>query len=60
MKQKSVKHSKEVIDKITATKIEKYGIHVKCIETNQIFNSMGEASKIMNIDKSSISRCCKG
>jgi len=60
MRKKNIKHSQEVINKITATKIEKYGIHVKCVETNQIFNSMGEASRIMNIDKSSISRCCKG
>lgn len=57
---KNTKHSPEVIKKMTSTKIDKYGIRVKCIETNQLFESMGEANRITGIDKSSISRCCKG
>ena len=31
-----------------------------CIETGEIFSSMGEASRMKQIDKTSISRCCNG
>ena len=33
---------------------------VKCIETNQIFKSIMEASRVMGCSDSHISRCCKG
>lgn len=33
---------------------------VKCINTDEIFDSAVEAAKRYNIDKSSISKCCKG
>lgn len=31
-----------------------------CVETNQIFGSIREAEREMNIDRSTIIRCCKG
>jgi hypothetical protein len=33
---------------------------VLCIELNKIFESIGSASKEMNIDKKGISKCCRG
>lgn len=33
---------------------------IKCIETNQIYNSVSEAGRALNIDKGAISRCCNG
>ena len=54
------KRSEEAISKMTATKINKYGIKVQCIETKQIYDSMGEAARATGIDKTSISRCCAG
>lgn len=54
------KHSVETIKQITKTKQEQTGFKVICIETGEIFQSMGEASKIKKVDKTSISRCCNG
>ena len=50
----------KTVAKMTATKIEKYGLAVICVETQQVFASMGEAARITGIDKTSISRCCNG
>ena len=45
---------------IKKSKIETVGNKVFCVELNTVFPSMGEAMRITGIDKSSISRCCKG
>lgn len=39
---------------------EKQGVKVLCEETNTIYNSFTEASKLTGIDKSSINMCCTG
>ena len=54
------KHTPKTIEYITKLKQEQSGIKIICVETGEIFLSMGEASKIKNIDKTSISRCCNG
>ena len=36
------------------------GTHIICIETNEVYSSINEASKKINGDASTIARCCKG
>ena len=43
------KHTPETIEYITKLKQEQSGIKIICVETGEIFLSMGEASKIKNI-----------
>ena len=53
------KHTQETKDKIKKSKI-KDSLSVICIETNKIYNSLADAEKATGIDKSSISKCCRG
>jgi group I intron endonuclease len=50
-------HKGKIVSEETKIKISK---RVICIETGEIFNSIKNASKVKNIDASSISACCKG
>ena len=54
------KHTEETKKHIAEIKQETCGKKVMCIETKVIYPSIGEASKQTGIDKSSISRVCKG
>lgn len=54
------KHTEETKKHIAEIKQEACGKKVMCIETKVIYPSIGEASKQTGVDKSSISRVCKG
>lgn len=54
------KHSLETIKNIKEIKQNNSGKQVMCLETKEIFPSFGEASINKKVDKTSISRCCKG
>lgn len=53
---KGVPMSDEQKEKLKASRKDKK--RVMCIETNIIYESIGEASRNTNIDKTTISRCC--
>lgn len=51
-------HSEETKNKIIKIKQQQSGKKVLCIETNIVYNSIGEAMRKTGIDKSSISKAC--
>lgn len=55
-----MKMTAQACDNIRKAKIEKTGQKVKCVETNRIYLSLGEAARDTGIDKTSLSRCCHG
>ena len=55
------KHSKESLEKMQNIHAEKEGKKIKCLTTNEVFKSIGEASRKYDIKgKSNISECCIG
>lgn len=58
---KGVKLSDDIKTKISKSRLENYsGNSVYCIELSQIFYSAKEASRNVNVDASSIIKCCRG
>ena len=55
-KRKGKKHTEESKNKISESHYKK----IKCVTTNEIFNSIIEASENYNINKSNITQCCRG
>lgn len=49
-------HSEEHIRKVSEAQWKK----VICIETGQVFDSIKEAGEVLNVNKDSISKCCRG
>jgi len=54
------KFSKESCSKISANKLGKNGKSVICVETQQVFNSLSECGKVMNISVGCICRFVQG
>lgn len=52
--------SKEIKDRISQSKQGQGSKKVICITTDKIFDSIKDASKLYNCNKSDISQCCKG
>lgn len=53
-------HTEETIQLITKIKQENSGKKVMCVETKNVYNSLGEAMRMTGVDKSSIAKVCKG
>ena len=52
--------SKEKLEAIRKFNTSVLGKPVRCIETGEVFKTIGEASKKLKVDKSSITAVCKG
>ena len=59
-KQHSEEVRKKLSEKMKGKNIGKGGKKVRCINTDEVFISIGEASRKLNRDASDITRCCKG
>lgn len=55
-----VEVSKENLKNMRNKSVQITSKKVICLETNQIFNSINEASRQMNCQDSHISQCCRG
>jgi len=58
-KKAAKKLSNTLTEKGTFDRIKKQSIPIKCLETGQVFYSMGEAARQLNIYKTKISQCIR-
>ena len=53
-------HSEESKKKISNSLRGKYGKVIRCINTGEIFSTSGDVGRKLNVDPSSVIKCCKG